>query len=42
MRDLKSVQQTVDTTLQKRTQKTQPVAETKYVEFYSKFLERKI
>ena len=42
VRDLKSIQQTIDTALQTRAQKKQPVAETKYVGFYSKFLNREI
>ena len=42
VRDLKSVQKTVDTTLQTRAQKKQPTAEGKYAGFYSKFLGKEI
>lgn len=42
VRDLKSVQKTVDTTLAKRGQTTQPTAEGKYAGFYSKFLGKEI
>ena len=41
VRDLKSVQKNVDTTLSKRGQK-QPTAESKYTGFYSKFLGKEI
>jgi hypothetical protein len=42
VRDLKSVQKTVDTTLAKRGQTAQPTAEGKYSGFYSKFLGKEI
>jgi hypothetical protein len=42
VRDLKSVQKTVDTTLAKRGQTAQPTAEGKYSNFYSKFLGKEI
>lgn len=42
VRDLKSVQKNVDTTLAKRSQPKQPTAESKYTGFYSKFLGKEI
>ncbi len=42
VRDLKSVQKTVDATLAKRGQTAQPTAEGKYAGFYSKFLGKEI
>lgn len=42
VRDLKSVQKTVDATLAKRGQTAQPTAEGKYSGFYSKFLGKEI